>query len=110
MNFSVALAFCFFEPGLPAATFSINHALVLRHFLAPHQADLAFVGRQSNLRVDHVHAGRQPGALQIHLGGFLRLNRYRRLHERSGKQRYSAEKRKFLFKTNQKPMCIGQHK
>jgi superoxide dismutase, Fe-Mn family len=49
-----------------------EHALVLRHLLAVHQARRALVGRGGHLGVDDVHAGGQLHAGQVHLRLLLR--------------------------------------
>ena len=51
-----------------------QHAFVLRHLFAPHQADLALLGGLRQLGVYLVHASRQLDALELYLR--LLLGRY----------------------------------
>src|SRR3990167_4086867 len=49
-----------------------QHALVVWHIFAEHQADAALVGRLCHLCVDAMHPGCELNAGQIHLGSLLR--------------------------------------
>ena len=52
-----------------------QHALVLRHFLAVHQADLPLLGRLRDLGIDLVHAGGQLARAADSICGFLAVRK-----------------------------------